>query len=104
MTKHLLRSEYADDPSMSEVIGLFLAGLPGTVQSALQAIEEGDQVRLRRIGHQMKGAGGGYGFPLLSDVGCALEQAVDREGQINAAVLGAFQQFRQACESACASA
>ncbi|MEM9072081.1 MAG: response regulator [Myxococcota bacterium] len=45
------------------------------------AVDEGlraeDHEAVRRIGHGLKGVGGAYGFPALSNVGAALEQAAE---------------------------
>ena len=38
-------------------------------------IEKGDYETIRRIGHSMKGAGGGYGFDYISEIGVAIELA-----------------------------
>ena len=38
-------------------------------------LEKGDYETIQRIGHSMKGAGGGYGFDYISEVGVAIEVA-----------------------------
>jgi HPt (histidine-containing phosphotransfer) domain-containing protein len=38
-------------------------------------IEKGDYETIMRIGHSMKGAGGGYGFDYISEIGAAIEVA-----------------------------
>ena len=38
------------------------------------ALEGGDFETVRVLGHSMKGAGGGYGFDAITDIGAALEQ------------------------------
>ncbi len=40
-----------------------------------QALAGGDFETIRRLGHDLKGTGGGYGFDALSELGRALEQA-----------------------------
>ena len=40
-----------------------------------EALEQGDFETVRLLGHSMKGAGGGYGFDAITDIGAALEEA-----------------------------
>lgn len=47
------------------------------------ALEHDDFETVATLGHGMRGAGGSYGFPAITDIGAALEQAatdVDRDG------------------------
>ena len=41
-----------------------------------EALEENDFARLRRLFHQLKGSGGGHGYPLLTSKAADLEQLV----------------------------
>jgi len=36
-------------------------------------IEKSDNATIQRIGHSMKGAGGGYGFDYISEIGAVIE-------------------------------
>ena len=38
-------------------------------------LEDGNFVEISRLGHRLRGAGGSYGFDLISDIGLALEEA-----------------------------
>ena len=38
-------------------------------------LEKNDYETIMRIGHSMKGAGGGYGFDYISEIGMAIERA-----------------------------
>ena len=38
------------------------------------ALGEGDLGALQRLAHQLKGSGGGYGFPALTKLAAAVEQ------------------------------
>jgi HPt (histidine-containing phosphotransfer) domain-containing protein len=44
---------------------------------ALLAALEFDKIRI--AGHNMKGSGGGYGFPKLTELGAAIESAAKRK-------------------------
>jgi HPt (histidine-containing phosphotransfer) domain-containing protein len=63
------------DPELADLIPRFL----DHQRASLEVIQTGlatDQFStIERIGHTMKGDGGGYGFDFISTVGAALEQA-----------------------------
>jgi HPt (histidine-containing phosphotransfer) domain-containing protein len=63
-----LKSEFAGDADMRELVDTFTRELPEQVFK-MNALLESQQVdELRRIVHQLKGAGGGYGFaPITAD-------------------------------------
>jgi len=69
-------SEYASDPDMQEVIGEFVARLPGEIANIRRLVDEHNLDDLRRAVHQMKGAGGGYGFGQITTLAAKAEQAV----------------------------
>jgi len=68
-------SEYADDPDLAEVIDEFVAGLPDQLGDMRRAADAGCFEKLRRLAHQLKGAGGSYGYPGLTDAAKRLEDA-----------------------------
>ena len=41
----------------------------------LQALQKGDFSTVASLGHNMKGAGSSWGFPPITEIGAALEQA-----------------------------
>ncbi|MFH1731790.1 MAG: response regulator, partial [Planctomycetota bacterium] len=69
----VVRSEFADDPDLTDVIGLFVSGLAGHVESMRNALNARRFDELRREAHQLKGAGGSYGYPDLTDAARVLE-------------------------------
>jgi HPt (histidine-containing phosphotransfer) domain-containing protein len=76
-----LRSQYADDPEMSELVELFVSELPARV-NALTAAYEGRQAeQIYRLSHQLKGACAGYGFPTIGVAAAAVEAAVKASAQ-----------------------
>lgn len=82
-SRQIVRSEFDDDPDLEDVIAEFTVALPGLVEAMRQALDHGDHDRLRRLAHEIKGTGGSYGYPALSDVGKRLEDAAgacDTEG------------------------
>ncbi len=71
-----IRSTYEDDLDMMEIVQEFADELPGRAESAETLLRDGDLSELQRLAHQLKGAGGGYGFDAITEVAAALEQAL----------------------------
>ncbi len=68
-----LRSQFADDPEMAELVELFVDELPQRIQSLRAAFESRDAQSLRRLTHQLRGASAGYGFPAIGEAAGAVE-------------------------------
>jgi HPt (histidine-containing phosphotransfer) domain-containing protein len=71
-----IRSSYESDPEMLEIVCDFARELPAhaaRLESLLGARVFAD---LQRLAHQLKGAGGGYGFNQITDSAGLLEQAL----------------------------
>lgn len=60
---------------MIDLVRDFVAGLEGRLREMRSAWETCDLNRLRVLGHQLKGAGGSYGYPDFSQLGAQLERA-----------------------------
>ncbi len=79
---HLQVSEpiYSDlaqsDPDFAEIVELFVDGLTQRLEAMQDALQANDMDCLRRLTHQLKGSGGGHGYPMLSQNASALEQHV----------------------------
>lgn len=63
------------DTDLEDLIPGFLENRRNDIISMLKALEQGDYETIRVLGHSMKGAGGGYGFDAITDIGASLEQA-----------------------------
>ncbi len=63
------------DADLEELIPGFLANRRKDIANIQIALEAGEWETIRILGHGMKGAGGGYGFDAVTDLGAALEQA-----------------------------
>jgi histidine phosphotransfer protein HptB len=68
-------SEFADDPDFEELLQLFVDSLPEKRNHLKRSMQNGNLAELARQGHQLKGAGGGYGFYGLTEVAADLESA-----------------------------
>lgn len=75
-------SEYANDPDMIELVEGFVARVPARRTALWGAYESRDAVDLKRLAHQLKGAAGGFGFPILTQFAATLEAAIDVNGDI----------------------
>src|SRR5882757_577962 len=69
-----VRSAFADDPDFRELLEEFAAALPERRDGLIGAHQSGAYDVLRTKAHQLKGAGGGFGFPQLSELAAELEQ------------------------------
>ncbi len=70
-----IQSEFADDPDMVAVINDFVARLPLTLAAMSDALANNIHEELRRLAHQLKGSGGGYGYPSLTEKAREVEDA-----------------------------
>lgn len=77
-----ITSEFAGDPDMAILITEFVASLPGRAHAILDRINQGAIEQARTMAHQLKGAGGGYGFPQVTDAARAVDLAI-RERRID---------------------
>ena len=64
----VLRSEFAEEPTVKKLLDKFIDRLPERVNSMMTLIQEQDLDALRQAVHQLKGAGGGYGFPRITEL------------------------------------
>ena len=63
------------DPVIEDIVPTFLQNMHENVESLSRALEQRDFETIRILGHGMKGAGGGYGFDAITEIGSTLEQA-----------------------------
>ncbi|PWB79640.1 MAG: Hpt domain-containing protein [Candidatus Methylomirabilota bacterium] len=63
------------DEEIADLIPEFLENRRRDVEQIKQLVREGKYGELSRLGHTMKGTGGGYGFMEISDIGKAIEEA-----------------------------
>lgn len=63
---------------IEEAIPLFLETTREDLQALSRFLNERDYSRIRFIGHDLKGSGGGYGFDPISAIGRSIEEAAKR--------------------------
>lgn len=75
-----IRSEFASDPDMAELVAEFVSELPDKSQTLHAALQKNQFADLQRLSHQLKGACGGYGFPQLGEAAAKLEARLKQIG------------------------
>jgi HPt (histidine-containing phosphotransfer) domain-containing protein len=82
------------EKDLEELVHKFLARKREDLDRVRCALGSGDYETIRRIGHDLKGAGEGFGFPELSAFGAALERAaIARNERALREQLAAVEQF-----------
>jgi histidine phosphotransfer protein HptB len=80
-----IRSVYEDDLDMLEIVREFAAELPTRANELEGTLSTGDFKALKTLAHQLKGAGGGYGFDAITETAGSLEHAL-KEGASEAII------------------
>ncbi|GAB5496178.1 MAG: hypothetical protein Phyf2KO_12580 [Phycisphaerales bacterium] len=71
-----IRSEFADDPDMHDLVYEYVSKMATRIEKMTTAFEQGEREQLIRLTHQLKGSGGGYGFPMLTSLAAELEKTL----------------------------
>ncbi|MBN1256755.1 MAG: response regulator [Planctomycetes bacterium] len=69
-------SGYADDPEIADLLTDFITDLETRVETMWSTFTDKRYRELQRMAHQLKGAGGLYGYSMLTDLGALLENKV----------------------------
>ncbi len=70
----LLVSELVrEDPEMRDIVEDFVGDLQTRIHELRDAFAATDWDRMATLAHQLKGAGGSYGYPAISQRGAAME-------------------------------
>jgi HPt (histidine-containing phosphotransfer) domain-containing protein len=81
-----LRSSFADDPEMRDLLVFFVDDLGRRVEAIRRALLDQDRAQLHTLAHQLSGSAGGYGYTSIGDVARLLEKQV-QYGQTSPASL-----------------
>lgn len=71
----LLISDFADDEDVVDLVEEFVGTLSWRIEALRQAFEENDLDTLTTTAHQLKGAGGRFGFTPITDAARRLDDA-----------------------------
>jgi len=63
-----------EDPSYTDIVVQFVDGLKDRLTTMESAIRAANFDALRVAAHQLKGSGGGYGYPVLTEQAATLEK------------------------------
>ena len=63
---------------LEQLIPRFLANCQKGIATMRDVLPQRDFKQVRTIGHKLKGAGGGYGFPAITAFGARIEEAAER--------------------------
>ena len=94
-----LLSKFADDPDMADLVEMFIDDLPKRINELATSFEQQQFDDLRRIAHQIKGAGGGYGYPELTEAATVLEDSLKQNDELDA-IHDAFDELLTLCKRA----
>ena len=75
-------SELLDDPGLAHVVEKFIAYLPDKTTSLTEAARQQDWDTLKDEAHQLKGLGGGYGYPEITRLAAKLEFQILNKNQL----------------------
>ena len=98
----VLRSELADDQEFAPLINKFLQNLKTKVKQMSECLITKRLDDLASLAHQLKGAGGGYGFPTITDAAKLVEQRAKTEVDIEQ-IATAVSELTSLCQRAIAS-
>ncbi len=72
-------SQFINDPDMANILETFIGRLASHVEAMHHAHADGQHRELQRLAHQLKGAGGSYGYPSLTEAARVLEDAAQEQ-------------------------
>ncbi len=69
------------DEDLEDLIPGFLQNRHTDIKAMRDSLEKDDFESIRIMGHSMKGAGGGYGFDKITDIGSDIETAANNKNK-----------------------
>lgn len=63
------------DKDLEDIVPMFLDAISENIAELNDALSKDNFEQIARVGHNMKGSGGGYGFDKISIIGSQIEQA-----------------------------
>jgi HPt (histidine-containing phosphotransfer) domain-containing protein len=74
----LLSSLPRDNSTYQRLVPFFVDRIRENVENLRQYLGQSDWISIRNLAHQLKGAGGGYGFQVVTDIAGKLESVVEK--------------------------
>lgn len=94
-------SDSSDGDGIADLLPAYLEARRADVAAIQSHIDKNDFAALKRLGHQMKGSGAAYGFPEITRLGRAMEEAAVTED--SGALISLHQELSRFVESASSS-
>jgi HPt (histidine-containing phosphotransfer) domain-containing protein len=69
-----IRSQFADDPEMADLVEMFVSEMPSRIEALQEAWTSGELARLAVLTQRLGGSCSGYGFPSVSVAALRLGQ------------------------------
>lgn len=66
------------DSDLEDLVPEFLENRHEDIEKINELLGSDEIAEIQRLGHSMKGSGGGYGFDEITEIGKQLEQAAER--------------------------
>ncbi len=60
---------------LEDIVPGYLERLGGTITKLEELVQSAQLDEVKKLGHNLKGSGGGYGFARISELGALIEQA-----------------------------
>ena len=82
-SEEVIRTQFLDKPVVCRVLPEYIAGLPEQMAHIQDCLDQRDLATLRRLVHQLRGSGGAYGFPDITELATAAEMSIDEKGPLD---------------------
>lgn len=89
-------STLADDPELCELVEMFTCEMPDRIRTLREAMQREEWSEVARFAHQIKGAGGSYGFHQLTPF-AAHAELVAKAAQSPLEIRAAVELLCEAC-------
>ncbi|MCE9588901.1 MAG: Hpt domain-containing protein [Planctomycetes bacterium] len=76
LSRHPQQSLYADDPQMGELLQQFSGFLADYIHQIENSASQNDLTGLASVVHKVRGSGGGYGYPAISEAAGRLDESL----------------------------
>ncbi|MGD8940572.1 MAG: ATP-binding protein [Gammaproteobacteria bacterium] len=90
-----------DEPDLVEMVRYFIKTLPQDISKLKQAALDGDWSTVQSVSHQLKGRGGGFGYPMVSEVASKIEFQLASQNYPSVKTL--VSELNNICERICAA-
>lgn len=78
-----------EEADLIDLIDKFISRLPGMRDAIREAHAEKNQEKFHNLVHQLKGVGGGYGYPMLTEM-CAKIEFMNKNGEDMESIMNDF--------------